>query len=441
MPFPAIPSQVKCPNCEHPFVVMMRSVLDVGEEPDLKEQFLRGEINRAECPNCGSGGILSSPLLYHDPEKELLISYMPQELGLPADQQEQLVGNLVNAVMNSMPAEKRKGYFFQPRTALTMESLYDAILEAEGVSKEALQAQRARMSLINRLLALVDDESDFDKLVEENRQSFSYEFFLMLSSLIDTEAEEGEEEGVSALRALREKLLDKVNPTLPSAAPPDASYDDIIEILQSTEKGEAWRRMIAMNRPRLDYSFFQNLTAKIEAAQRAGDNETVEELTSLRQRILDEIDAQSRMVREAEDEASLLIMELSDADDLEAAIREHSEEINDIFIAVLSRYRDTALARGNEARAEKMSAMLQIAREVMEEALPPDLRLISRLLSAEYPEGTQALLEEHGDLLSDALLKTYDRYASALERGGDEEATQHLKNVREQIAARMADQA
>ena len=441
MPFPAIPSQVKCPNCEHPFVVMMRSVLDVGEEPDLKEQFLRGEINRAECPNCGSGGILSSPLLYHDPEKELLISYMPQELGLPADQQEQLVGNLVNAVMNSMPAEKRKGYFFQPRTALTMESLYDAILEAEGVSKEALQAQRARLSLINRLLALVDDESDFDKLVEENRQSFSYEFFLMLSSLIDTEAEEGEEEGVSALRALREKLLDKVNPTLPSAAPPDASYDDIIEILQSTEKGEAWRRMIAMNRPRLDYSFFQNLTAKIEAAQRAGDNETVEELTSLRQRILDEIDAQSRMVREAEDEASLLIMELSDADDLEAAIREHSEEINDIFIAVLSRYRDTALARGNEARAEKMSAMLQIAREVMEEALPPDLRLISRLLSAEYPEGTQALLEEHGDLLSDALLKTYDRYASALERGGDEEATRHLKNVREQIAARMADQA
>ena len=63
MPFPAIPSQIRCPNCGTPFLVDVRTVIDVGQEPELKELFLRGELNHAECPQCHTGGLLNTPLI------------------------------------------------------------------------------------------------------------------------------------------------------------------------------------------------------------------------------------------------------------------------------------------------------------------------------------------------------------------------------------------
>ena len=158
MPVPSIPVSVNCPKCGKSFIVQVKSVIDVGQEPELKEAFLRGRVNYAECPECGTGGMLSSALVYHDPAKELLITYVPTELGLSSDDREKYVGSLVSAVMNGLPPEERKGYFLQPKTALSLEGLFDTILEADGISKEELEQQRARLSLIGQLLAAVDDD-------------------------------------------------------------------------------------------------------------------------------------------------------------------------------------------------------------------------------------------------------------------------------------------
>lgn len=436
MPFPAIPTRVKCPRCDKSFIVQLRNVVDVGDQPELKEEFLKGEVNYARCPACGGGGVLSTPLVYHDPDKELLITYVPPELGLPADQQEQLVGDLVNSVMNSLPTEERKGYFFQPRTVLTLDSLYDAILEADGVSKEALAAQRARLTLINKLLAAIDDEEALSTLADENRDQLDYEFFLMLSNVIEARREEGSEEQHSALESLREKLLEKADFAMPSVPPEGASYDDLIEMLQEAGEGEAWRRTIALNRPRLDYGFFQALTAKIGAAQEAEDTATAEALTELRQRVLDQLDALNRVVREAEDRASLLIMKLSEAEGLEQAVREHLDEIDDVCIVVLGRLQAAARAQDDEERAEKLGAIMTAVVDVFEERLPPDLRLINGLLRAEYPDSTNEMLEEHRGLLDDAFLKTFDDYVSNL-GDRDQESVEHLTKVREQIVAKI----
>ena len=436
MPFPAIPTRVSCPRCSKSFIVALRNVVDVGDQPELKEQFLKGEVNYARCPECGGGGVLSTPLVYHDPSKQLLIAYVPSELALPADQQEQLVGDLVNSVMNRLPAEERKGYFFQPKTVLSLDSLYDAILEADGVSKEALAAQRARLRLIDQLLAVADDEEAMGKLADENRDQLDYEFFLMLSNLVEARRGDSDEEQGSVLERLRAKLLEKADLAMPSAAPQGASYDDLVEMLQKAGDGEAWRRTVALNRPRLDYGFFQALTAKIEAAENAGDTDTAKALTQLRQRVLDQLDALNRLVREAEDRASLLIMELSEAEDLEQAVREHVDEIDDVCIVVLGRLQAAARAQDHEERAEKLNAIMNTVVDVFEERLPPDVRLINGLLRAEYPDGTNEVLEEHRGLLDDAFLETFDDYVSDLEER-DQQAVEHLTKVREQVVAKM----
>jgi len=419
-------------------VAQVRTVIDVGQEPELKEQFLRGQVNYVQCPQCGGGGLLSTVLVYHDPAKELLLTYVPAELNMPADQQEKLIGGLVNAIMNELPAEARKAYFLQPKAVLTVDSLYDTILEADGISKEALEAQRAKLKLINTLLAAVEDDKTLDKLVEEHRGELTYEFFLLLSDAIEAHQADGHDDRAKAMQSLREKLLQRVTPVMPTTSPKGSTYDELIELLRKAQGGSEWRSTIAVNRPRLDYGFFQALTAKIEAAQAANDRETVTKLTELRQKILEELDSQDKRIREAQDGASLLIMELSEAQDLEAAVRQHSEEINEIFIGLLVRYQDAAKARNDTARAQKLGKILDTAINVIEEKLPPDVRLINKLLRAEHPEGTNAILEEYRGLLTDAFLETYDKYIADLEKARDKELAEHLKAVRGQIVAKMS---
>ena len=437
MAFPPIPTQVNCPKCHKPFIAQVYTIIDVGNKPELKEDFLRGRVNYAQCPDCGTGGILSTPILYHDPAKELLIAYVPAELGLSAQQQEQFIGGLVNTVMESVPAEQRKGYFLQPKTALTLDSLMDMILEADGITKEMLEAQRARLRLINTLAAAVADEPTLDKLVQEHRQELTYEFLLLLSDLIEAQEQEGNAERAKTLQTLREKLLARVNP-VPQMARQDATVEELIKLLQETGPGDAWRTAIALNRPRLDYSFFQALTAKIDAAQGAGDAATAEKLTDLRRRILDELDAQDKLLRDAQDKASLLIMTLLEAQDLDAALRAHRQEINEIFLSVLARYEATARAQGDVSRAEGLKRILDAAITLLEEGLPADVRLINRLLRAEFPDGTNAILEEHRGFLNAAFLETCDRYIANLKQDGDTALAEHLQQVRGQVEAKLA---
>ncbi len=432
MPYPATPTQVTCPQCNRNFVVSIQTIIDVGEEPELKEKLLRGELNYAECPECGAGGVISTPLLYHDPEKELLISFIPPQLDMSADEREELTGRLINSVMNNLPEEERKGYFFQPKTALSLESFYDMILEADGISREVLRAHRERVQLIDRLMAAREDEKELDRLVQENRDQLDYEFFLTLSNL--TEAYEGEE--AQHVQELREALLERVDISIPSTASEGASYDDLIQMLQETDDDEAFRQAVALNRSRLDYGFFQNLTTKIDAARSADDDQTVQELTSLRERILEEIEEQDRMVQEAQDRAALLLMRLSEADDLEAAMREHTDELDTVFFVLLNRYRETAEKEDDTERVEKLEAIMDAAQEALEEQLPPEARLINRLLRAEYPEETDQILEEHRSLLTNEFLATYDNYISRFEQQGDQEAVEHLQEIREQVVAK-----
>jgi len=445
MPFPAMPTSVRCPQCGANFVVQLRTIVDVGEEPELKEQFLRGRLNYARCPKCGGGGQLRAPLVYHDPDRELLITYVPSEMGMSADEQEKYVGSLVNSVMNSLPQEKRKGYFFQPKTALTMESVYDTVLEADGVSRKVIEEQRKQVRLIGQLLEALDDDEALDRIVDEHRDELDYEFFLLLSNMMDADREldemsESEREELAQDRArlttLRDKLLERVSPRMPGAAPQDATYDDLINMLRDTQGDDAWRRAVAANRGRLDYGFFQTLTSKIEQARSGGNSEEAEALTDLRRRINEELDRQDEMVRAAEDQAGLLIMELLEQDDLHNAVREHRDEIDEVFIALLGRYLAAAQRRSDEKRAQRLKALMDATLAMLEEELPPEVRLINRLARAKHPDETNDLLEEHRGLLTDEFVKRFDQVvASTAER--DEELHKHLQAVRGQIVAKM----
>ena len=68
-PAPATP----CPACRQPITIQVHQIVDVGEQPELKQLLLAGRLNSFTCPHCRNAGALATPFFYHDAEKELAL--------------------------------------------------------------------------------------------------------------------------------------------------------------------------------------------------------------------------------------------------------------------------------------------------------------------------------------------------------------------------------
>ena len=102
-------TSVPCPQCRQPILIDLTRLFDLNTNPDAKEQLLSGSANAYQCPNCRAQGTYPTPMVYHDPEKELLLTYYPPELMVALPEQERILGPLVKKVIDDLPPEKRKG--------------------------------------------------------------------------------------------------------------------------------------------------------------------------------------------------------------------------------------------------------------------------------------------------------------------------------------------
>ncbi|MGH2538864.1 MAG: CpXC domain-containing protein, partial [Candidatus Promineifilaceae bacterium] len=109
-------TQITCPRCGTTYQGEVFQIIDVGLQPPLKQALLGGYLNIAQCPNCRAVTQVAAPLLYHDPEHELFLVYLPMELSMSKNDQERLIGQLVQRAMDQLPAEQRRGYMLQPKT-------------------------------------------------------------------------------------------------------------------------------------------------------------------------------------------------------------------------------------------------------------------------------------------------------------------------------------
>src|SRR6185369_10525983 len=153
--------QITCPNCRQPFSAILEQIIDVSRDPQAKARLLAGRTNVVTCPNCGYQTMVSTPLVYHDATKELLLIYVPMELNLPRQEQERLIGSMSNAIMSSLPQDQRKGYLLTPKMMLSLQGMIEIILEADGITKDVIEAQRAKMRLVETFL-----QTDPDTLPE-----------------------------------------------------------------------------------------------------------------------------------------------------------------------------------------------------------------------------------------------------------------------------------
>jgi hypothetical protein len=72
-----IEKEVPCTYCRFPNAVEIWSIINVKEDPELRDLLLGGELNMAECGSCKKVFFAENFLLYHDPNAELLAFVYP----------------------------------------------------------------------------------------------------------------------------------------------------------------------------------------------------------------------------------------------------------------------------------------------------------------------------------------------------------------------------
>lgn len=432
---------VTCPYCRAQFPAPTQRVIDTEQTPELKAALLQGRLNVATCPQCGSTGMLNAPFIYHDPQKELALCFVPPELGLSAIDQQKLIGEMTNAVLNSLPSEKRKSYLLQPQIFFGLQGLIDTILEADGISKEMIEAERARGALIYKLLEARNDEH-LQQLVKEHDAELDYEFFQTLTGAMETAKADGKDELAQRLLALRSKLLklstlgrkETARRKAMESLGEKVTRENLLQKMIECEDEDQLQAYVALGRPLMDYMFFLALTERINAAQAQGRSAEAQRLADRRAKILElqkQYDAEVAVTLQW---AANLLKEILQSQDREAVVREHLSEMDDAFFAVLEFNIAEAEKAGQKKAANDLKQVRDLVLELLQEGVPPEIKLINRLMRAKYPKGTKKVLKENAAQVTPELLDVMDFIAENLRQEGQKGAARHLKAIRAQAA-------
>ena len=428
-------TQINCPNCRNPIQVAINQLIDVGHDPEAKSQLLSGGHNHIVCNICSYQGQIATPLVYHDPDKELLLTYIPVEIGIDKDEQERLLGRLINQAIDRLPSEKRKGYLLQPQAVLTMQGLIDRILEADGISKEDLEAQRAKLRLFEELLRTPED--GIQQFAQENSEELDEAFFQLASfSLQATSDEKAREAANQRLQLLlpetsfgREIIAQDTETRLAAESLQQLgdklTHDTLLKIFLEAPTDLRIDALVQLIRPALDYVFFQKLTEKIDQAS----DDVKTKLTAMRQRIL-ELTQRIDKAQEARTAAAAqLIRVIMDSDDLDGAIKAALPRVDELFLTLLHSNIQAADERSDTATADKLRLIDERLKEVINEALPPGLQLAQRMLEVADLEEAQTLLEDSSDLVDEQLLGALLSTTQRLEQGGDAEGAKRIREL------------
>jgi len=434
---------ITCSNCGQRFSAAAERILDVEKDPSAKSRILAGRVNVARCPSCGAEGALNAPFLYHDRSKELLLCYLPQNFGANEAERQRVVGDLTKAVIDGLPPEQRKAYLLQPKMFFTLQSMIETILQADGITKEMMDAQKAHVDIINALLQ-ASDESDFKRIVAQHKDAIDIDFFDTLSASIEASQLNGQGEVAQVLSSLRLRLIQEFGLPVGEEIAGEGSKglltrERLLKKLEEAQPDSELEQLVAVGRPLMDYGFFQEITSQIEAAEAAGETEQAKSLTELRARILKITEEMDAAAKQAISQATELLRAALESDNPESLLRERVGDINEAFFIVLSANMQAAQQADQQDAAEKLARLGEIALQLLQEATPPEIQFLNRLMTAAYPDETETILAENRDMVTAELLNAMSIIAEDLQKQGKPTAADKLRNII--IQAQAASQA
>ena len=409
----------------------VEQLFDVTQDPQAKQRLLGGASNVARCPHCGYQGRLATPIVYHDNEKELLLTFFPPELGLPLDEQEKVIGPLIKQVMDRLPPEKRKAYLLKPTPNLTYESMIQTILAKDGITPEMLKEQQDRVSVIERLLQASSNDVR-SEIIKQNINLFDEQFFALFSRLAQGAAQSGQEPVARSMVELQKQLLEETEfgrglkesvgeLEAASKALQDAGQgltrEKLLDMVISAPNDARIRAYVSLARAGMDYQFFQLLTDKIEKA--SAEEKT--KLESIRDKVLDFTNEVDKQLEARYKQAQEFVESLLAQDDVVKAVQENLDGFTQDAVDVVNQMLRQASEKNDYTRMGKSQKMGEVLRQA---STPPEVEFIEHLLDAPDDASLERMMSDNADMVNDqfmeALIGLVAQVDQAAEQGNPE---------------------
>lgn len=436
---------IRCSACGTPFAVNVRSYVDVDQQPQAKSVLLSGRLNNFACPNCQTINAVATPLLYHDPGSELLIAHVPMELNLNKDQQEKVIGDM----LNQMPKDNFKGYMFNPRRAMTLQGLIDQVLEADGITPEMMQEQRRRIQLAQQLIE-AKSQDEFEVLIRERDAEIDGQLFQAMTAMAQRMLESGRQDVAQAIlmrqsmvaqlssygqellqrQEAQEQIVEEVAQDI-EALGDQPQREDFLELsIRYADNEEHLQALVGLARPAFDYQFFEEMTVRIGQSP-AQERDS---LQALRQKILGFTTAIDQQQQHALRNAAGFLQAALQHENPEEFLRENMAMIDDTFMAVLSANIQHAEQQKDTQTSARLRQLYELVVSILREHMQPELVFVNELLAVEDEAEASVMVAEQAREYGDDLLEVMDAVEQVLKSQGDDEMVQRLQSLRIEAA-------
>ena len=418
-------TQVNCPSCRQPVVVEVQQVFDVAEDSLAKQKLLSNSVNFLHCPFCGYQGMLALPIVYHDPNKELLLTFFPPDLKTPINEQEKQIGPLINRIIDRMPQEKRKAYLLQPQNMLTYQTLVEKVLEADGITKEMIEEQQKKVRLLERLLTT--PKEDRVAIIKQEEDQFDLGFFSIFSSILQSVLDQGDEASKNELVELQQQLYENTKvgkelkqlsretenalKSLQEAGKEGLTREKLLEVILNAKTDTEISTIVGLTHSGMDYIFFQLLSEKIEAAS---NDEEKHKLLDLREKLLKQIEEINNQIKTEMNKSKDNLEKILQAENIEEEVTKNPEVINDFFIQNLQNEIAYARQKGDSERLNKLDQLMG----VIEKYSAPlrQIKLLETMLEIEDETALDKLIEEHQGELTDDFISLLNNVIAEYEK-------------------------
>lgn len=420
-------TQIACPRCKQMIPANVEQLFDVTTDPQAKQRLMSGQSNYARCQFCGYEGRLATPVVYHDNEKELLLTFFPPELALPLNEQEKMIGPLIKQVTDRLPPEKRKGYLLNPQANLTFESMVETILGKDGITPEMIKGQQERVQFMERLMQVTSKDVR-SELIKQNAKIIDEQFFALFSRIAQSALSSGQEQVARGLIDIQTQLLEETEygrqlkesvGELEAAqqvlqdAGQSLTREKLLDFVLESKTDARIRAYVSLARPGMDYVFFQNLTEKIEKA--SGDEKT--RLEGIREKLLQFTNDVDRQVEQRIKQAQQFVESLLAQDDVEKATQENLDGFSQEAVDVVNQMLRQASEQNDYTRMGKLQKMVQVLQAAS--APPPEVAFIEQLIQASDDAAIEKMLADNDAMVNQQFVDALSGLAAQMESQGD----------------------
>lgn len=432
-------TQVNCPNCKQPVVVEIQQSFDVSQDPLAKQKILTNAVNFLQCPTCGYQGMLGVPIVYHDPDKELLLTFFPPDLNTPVNEQEKQIGPLITCIIDQLPKEKRKAYLLQPKAMLTYQTLIEKILEADGITKDMIEDQQKRINLIERLLQSKKEERE--KIIKEEESLIDVNFFTLFSRIVQSASAQGDKNAQQTLLEIQQQLFETTKvgkdiyknakdteeaiKKLQEASKEGLTREKLLSLLLEAENEVQLSTIASLARSGIDYTFFQMLSNQIEETAK---EDKKKQLTALREKLLNITSEIDKRLQEEMNQASQNLKTLLEAENIENEIMKNPDMLNEFFLQNLENELKQARKAGDLEKINKLEKVMIVVERTMGPS--EEVALLEDFLTFEDENQLDEKIKENIENITPEFLAVVNNVVAQTENQQDQpELVEKIKKV------------